>query len=193
MKKFLGLATLSLPGALVLAQHHGPHVHGAARLEVSLDGPTLSLRFTSPLENLLGFEHAPRTEQQKKSVRDMAESLRKADAHFRTTPAARCEPVSIRLDSPVLREADTKADKKRSSTTCCFPAGSRSAAASAHCHGERACMARRRGCWIISTSMLSCVYGHSRVMTTGAWSLVPTSASTRQSDARSAVGGVASM
>lgn len=107
----LGIAALFLSAPELFAQAHGPHVHGSASLEVTVDGPTLSLRLTTPLENLLGFEHAPRTAQQKKAVSDMAASLRKAEAHFMPAPAARCTAGSVTLDSPVLRDGNTASQK----------------------------------------------------------------------------------
>lgn len=87
------------------AQTHGTHVHGTAVLQAAIDGPMLRLRLQSPLENLVGFEHAPRTEQEREAVREMAESLRAPDQHFSPTPAARCAPIASNLDSPLLEAA----------------------------------------------------------------------------------------
>jgi hypothetical protein len=60
------------------------------------------LSLESPLDNLLGFERMPRTEQQKAAVRDMAARLNKVATLFVPTPAAFCRAESIKLDSPVL-------------------------------------------------------------------------------------------
>jgi hypothetical protein len=81
------------------------HVHGVSNLRVAVDGNALRLEFSSPLENLVGFEHAPRTDKQKAALRGMAEQLRGADVQFVPTPAARCNPVSVRLQSALLDEA----------------------------------------------------------------------------------------
>jgi len=96
----------------VLAQGHGAHVHGIATLQVAVDGPTLTLRFESPLENLVGFERAPKTDRQKAAIRDMESSLSKPDAHFIPTPVARCASVSSKLSSPVHGESKAPAEKK---------------------------------------------------------------------------------
>lgn len=40
------------------------HVHGDAVLAMALDGEVLVIELESPLYNLLGFEHAPETEEQ---------------------------------------------------------------------------------------------------------------------------------
>ncbi len=79
-----------------------PHVHGMATLQLAVDGNTLQLNLESPLDSLLGFEHLPRTAQQKDAVKVMEGHLRQADRLFQPSPAARCTLKSVTLDSPVL-------------------------------------------------------------------------------------------
>ncbi|HVK53413.1 MAG TPA: DUF2796 domain-containing protein [Burkholderiales bacterium] len=78
------------------------HVHGAARLEVAVDGKNVTMELLSPLDSVVGFEHAPRTEKQKVVARNALEQLRKADAMFTLTPEARCAVTSVNLDAPAL-------------------------------------------------------------------------------------------
>jgi len=95
----LAVAVFAFP-----ASAHGPgaHVHGIAKLDVAIEGDTLTLGLESPLDNLLGFEHMPRTDKQKAAVRAMADTLNKPAILFISTPAAQCAPVSTKLESPVL-------------------------------------------------------------------------------------------
>ena len=95
-----GVCVFPLPA---LAGKPTAHVHGAASLQVAIDGNTLTLHIESPLESLLGFEHAPRTDKQKAAVRALSERLNQAGDLFMPSPAARCAPVSVKLDSPVLQ------------------------------------------------------------------------------------------
>jgi hypothetical protein len=88
-----------------LAGKAGAHVHGTASLQVAIDGQTLTLNLETPLENLLGFEHAPRTDKQKAAVRAMSERLNQPGELFSPSPAAQCTSVSVALDSPVLKPA----------------------------------------------------------------------------------------
>ncbi|MFA7243531.1 MAG: DUF2796 domain-containing protein [Sulfuricellaceae bacterium] len=83
----------------------GAHVHGIAKLQVAVDGDTLTLDFESPLDNLLGFEHMPHSEKQIAAVRAMAERLNKPGNLFLPTPAASCTVLSTKLESPVLAPA----------------------------------------------------------------------------------------
>lgn len=50
---------LETPGGAIAALH--AHEHGAASLRVAVDGGLPTMTSSNPLENLLGFEHAPRT------------------------------------------------------------------------------------------------------------------------------------
>lgn len=95
----LASCALALP---LLAQARGPHVHGAAELSVTIEGNRLDIELDSPLENLAGFEHAPRTDKQRAAVRAMAAKLRQAQALFAPTAAAECAPAAVRLSSAVL-------------------------------------------------------------------------------------------
>ncbi|MGQ0523837.1 MAG: DUF2796 domain-containing protein [Betaproteobacteria bacterium] len=125
------LAALAIASSQAFAQGHGhAHVHGIASLQITVDGPTLNLRLRTPLENLVGFEHAPRTEQQKKALRDMDESLRRPESHFAATAAARCAPASTKIDSPFLAAA--KGDVARKD------AGGDKPRAAADTHGKEA-------------------------------------------------------
>jgi hypothetical protein len=81
------------------------HVHAQAALQVAVDGNRLLLEFSSPLDNLVGFEHAPRTDKQTAAVRGMVERLYKPALLFVPTGDARCAPASVKLESAVLDPA----------------------------------------------------------------------------------------
>ena len=95
-----GLLALALVGAAgsTMAQH----VHGQAELEVAVSGDTLVLSLHSPLESLLGFEHAPRTAGQKAAAENLLLQLRKPETLFVPAAAAQCVAVSSIIDAPVL-------------------------------------------------------------------------------------------
>ena len=56
------------------------HEHGVAVLRVVSEGATLMIEFVSPLDNLVGFEHAPRTDAQRTALRAAQARLRDAAA-----------------------------------------------------------------------------------------------------------------
>ncbi|MGA8147748.1 MAG: DUF2796 domain-containing protein [Gallionellaceae bacterium] len=108
------LAALICSPPLVIAHELGAHVHGVATLQIAVDENTMTLDFSSPLDNLIGFEHAPRNAKQQAAVKHMADSLNRADQFFIPTADAQCTLQSVKLDSPVL-EPQAALDKKEKS------------------------------------------------------------------------------
>lgn len=84
---------------------HAAHVHGAANLNLVLDGSALHLEFESPAMNLVGFEHVPSTEADRAGLDRMVETLREADRLFRFDEAAGCRMGDVKIASALL-EAD---------------------------------------------------------------------------------------
>ncbi len=83
-------ATLLACPALAHKEGHrqaGAHVHGLASLSVALDGNTLSVELESPLDSLVGFEHAPKNDAERKAL-DGAVATLKDPAKVIALPAA---------------------------------------------------------------------------------------------------------
>jgi hypothetical protein len=72
-------ALMVLPVSLYAAEHVA-HVHGAAKLQVAIDGSTATLMLESPLESLVGFEYAPGNKAEKTALAKLAATLEKPDA-----------------------------------------------------------------------------------------------------------------
>ena len=98
MKKasFVLLGVL-LPG---LASALGVHQHGVAQLDVVLEPPLLGVTLHSPLANLLGFEYAPVTAQEKSRWNELQQQLRHADQQLALPAAAGCRLESVALGDP---------------------------------------------------------------------------------------------
>lgn len=82
--------------------HRHAHVHGAAKLEVAVDGADIQLHLESPLEGVLGFEHAPANDKERAAVAQMRKTLANGGALFAPTTAAQCKFVEGKLDAPLL-------------------------------------------------------------------------------------------
>lgn len=103
MRQLAKYGALLLMAMQSLAAHGaGAHVHGGANLQVAIDGNRMTLDLSSPLENLVGFEHAPRNDKQKAAVRRMAERLHNPGSMFVIPPEARCVAGPVNLQSRVL-------------------------------------------------------------------------------------------
>ncbi|CAD5374336.1 conserved exported hypothetical protein [Rubrivivax sp. A210] len=86
-------------GAAVAA---GAHEHGVARLDIAVDAARVSILLETPLENLLGFEHAPRTDAEREKVAAALTRLRASQVLFRIDSAAGCQPSRVDLQSAAL-------------------------------------------------------------------------------------------
>ena len=90
------------------AQQQHAHVHGQLKLDVAVDGPTVVIDMESPLDNIVGFERAPKTDAEKKLVEEAVAQLRAADKLFIVDPAANCKlgPVDLRSGALGLGNPD---------------------------------------------------------------------------------------
>jgi hypothetical protein len=93
------------------AQHHA-HKHGHATLQVSLEKDRLSLQFLSPMDNLVGFEHAPKTERQVKALDDLQRLLENPFNLFEPNKEALCKRDQVVIQSKLLGKGDPVALQK---------------------------------------------------------------------------------
>lgn len=83
------------------------HVHGVATLDVAIDGSRLTLNLESPLESLLGFERAPRTDEERAAVEKMKAALQ-GEGQFAPTLEAQCKLTEVKISTPALEAASKK-------------------------------------------------------------------------------------
>lgn len=57
------------------ASEQRAHQHGHAQLQIAVENNSIDLILTSPAQNLLGFEHQPRTQQQKHTLENARQWL----------------------------------------------------------------------------------------------------------------------
>lgn len=101
MRRFLSaLAILSCATAAQAQHAHAPHEHGVAELQVVVEGELLQIEFASPLDNLVGFEHAPRTARQRKALDEAERGLRAFERLFVLPAAAGCTLTGTELEHP---------------------------------------------------------------------------------------------
>ncbi len=89
-------------------EHHDEHAslaaheHGAAQLNVALEGQRLELALKSPAMNLVGFEHAAVSSSDKAAVARAQQQLQTPLALFGIAAAAGCVITSQELHSPLF-------------------------------------------------------------------------------------------
>ncbi|WP_372874560.1 DUF2796 domain-containing protein [Pseudomonas sp.] len=79
------------------------HEHGAARLNVVLDGQALELELESPAMNLVGFEHAAESDADKAKVAAARSQLQDPQALFGLA-AGNCTVSETELESALFEE-----------------------------------------------------------------------------------------
>ena len=97
-----GLTALALAGPAWAGK---AHEHGVMKLDVVVDGNTLSITLESPLDSFLGFERAPRTDIERKAAADLLARLRSPDKGtplFTADAAAQCTLTRANVRAPVL-------------------------------------------------------------------------------------------
>lgn len=104
----MNTATSLALAALVFASSPGhaadkAHAHGVAMLDISVEAQRLTLQLESPLDNLLGFERAPRTDAERQRTEAALAKLRTADTLFKIDPAAQCQLAKVELTSAALK------------------------------------------------------------------------------------------
>src|SRR5690606_20886978 len=69
------ILSIALFFAVPALAQHAAHEHGVADLRVAAEGNTVVIEFDSPLDNLVGFEHAPRDDAQRMALRTAEKRL----------------------------------------------------------------------------------------------------------------------
>jgi hypothetical protein len=81
-------------------EQHGAHEHGKITINAVLENQELSIELDAPAINVVGFEHAPRTDAENAAVRDAAALLKGAQGLFGFPPAARCQRIASQFTAP---------------------------------------------------------------------------------------------
>jgi hypothetical protein len=100
--KRLPLSLLLAAPLAALAQGHA-HVHGVAKMDIAVEAKKITVNFETPLDNLVGFERAPRTDSERKRADDAVARLRAGDEMFKFDPAAGCKMARVELTSAALK------------------------------------------------------------------------------------------
>lgn len=127
------VSALWAPPVLAHSKNPGAHQHGVAKLALAVDGDMLEITLDSPLDNVLGFERAPRTDRERQAVRQMAQRFHSGEL-FTPTPAAQCtvagaELASAALDAALLAPASSAPAAPAAPTVTTAPGSSKDAGA----------------------------------------------------------------
>lgn len=77
-----------------------PHEHGKVTINAALDGNELVIELDSPAVNVVGFEHEPRTDDERAAVQAAATLLHNGRGLFGMPREARCQFEKTDLKAP---------------------------------------------------------------------------------------------
>ncbi len=80
----------------------GAHVHGVAQMDLVVDNGAIAINLNSPAADIVGFEYAPRDDDDRDALRAAKAKLEDGAALFQPTEAARCELVRTEVRSDQL-------------------------------------------------------------------------------------------
>lgn len=83
----------------------GAHEHGVASLNAVLDGNLLELQLESPAMNLVGFEHAAKSDADKAKAAAAKRELEQPISLFALN-SGDCKATQVELESPLFGDAD---------------------------------------------------------------------------------------
>lgn len=83
-----------------LAHAAGVHQHGVAQLDMVVEPPLVAIGLSSPLANLIGFEHRPANAAEQQAWHQLQSDLRQASQLFTLPTAADCSLSQVNLHLP---------------------------------------------------------------------------------------------
>lgn len=104
MTKFLTAASCLLLSVCVAGsaqaqkRQHGAHQHGHGTLKIAIEGRTVDIELAAPGDDIVGFEHAPKTNAQKAAVEKAIQQLSSPLALFVLPAAAACTVKEAKAD-----------------------------------------------------------------------------------------------
>lgn len=85
-------------------REHGAHVHGAAALMIAWSGNEMAIDLETPAYNVLGFEYAPTSDEEKALLEESVAALEAGDL-LQLNPDAECTVVSADVQTTLADEA----------------------------------------------------------------------------------------
>ncbi|MBW3697442.1 DUF2796 domain-containing protein [Vibrio sp. T187] len=85
---------------------HDAHVHGHVEVNIAQDGNELLLEVTAPGSDVVGFEYAPKTEQEKTAIQQATTLLNQPEVMFQFASKAQCELTFKSVTNTLSKDDD---------------------------------------------------------------------------------------
>ena len=94
----------------------GSHEHGVTVLNIALEDTALVIEMEAPAMNIVGFEHPPGTDEQKRAIADALATLQ-GDTLFAISAGAGCQLESVEAKH-IIEDADNAHDDHDAADDC---------------------------------------------------------------------------
>jgi len=91
------LSFISMNTLVVASEVHDAHTHGVANLTLAFDSGVMEVQFESPAVNLLGFENAPKNQQQEELI-NKTKTLLSTPTNVVSAIGSDCSPTNVGID-----------------------------------------------------------------------------------------------
>ncbi len=88
------LSWIAFPAFAEEHRHLGAHVHGHGRLNIAIEDKTMSLELDVPAADIVGFEHEPKTPEEKSALEQAKATLANGLSLFTPSAEAQCTQKS---------------------------------------------------------------------------------------------------
>ncbi|MGH1462669.1 MAG: ZrgA family zinc uptake protein [Neptuniibacter sp.] len=85
-------------GANAFEIEHGSHIHGEARLNIVIEGQTLSAELESPVYNFTGFEREAQTDKERRAIKQAKLQIEDAALLFKLPDSAECKVADVDVE-----------------------------------------------------------------------------------------------
>ena len=109
MKNILNVLVCLIVSFNVLAEssrEKDSHEHGAANVMLAMEGEKLQLNFEVPSESLIGFEHFPKSQDQRWYFNEAIKTLLEPSKLFSISANAECLLVGIKVSQSLFSDED---------------------------------------------------------------------------------------
>ncbi len=95
-------------------RHHKAHEHGVAHMNVAFEGNELYIELISPAANIVGFEHQPRTQEQKAAVKAAIKKLEAGEKLFELPSGVGGRLVKSKVHTDINNDSGHESDETKS-------------------------------------------------------------------------------
>jgi hypothetical protein len=95
-------------------RHHEAHEHGVAHMNVAFEGNELYIELISPAANIVGFEHQPRTQEQKAAVKAAIKKLEAGEKLFELPSGVGGRLVKSKVHTDINNDSGHESDETKS-------------------------------------------------------------------------------